>query len=190
MPDRDEVAVKPQLMRAPIRLGKPSRWSAFVLGLAGLGAGSVAVFVTHLEAGPVALLLVGLVLALIGLGGVLPTRIKIGENEAEFQHVIGDALQTLVETARPESKEEVAEVIDRVAEVAPDTASSALSTIAYERLVERMLSRVASDIRDDIPGARFRYQGGLFTRLRKSEELLQLRWLWRMLSAACDSRYA
>jgi hypothetical protein len=52
------------------------------LGLAGLGCGGVAVFTTQLEAGPVALLAVGLVLLLIGVGGRLPNRLKVGETEA------------------------------------------------------------------------------------------------------------
>jgi hypothetical protein len=80
----DEDWDKPQVLRAAVQLTRPMRWAALALGLAGLGAGGAAVFITHLEAGPVALLAAGLVLALIGLGGVMPTRLKIGDNEAEW----------------------------------------------------------------------------------------------------------
>ena len=35
------------------KLSTPTRVAAYALGAAGLGAGGVAVFITHLEAGPV-----------------------------------------------------------------------------------------------------------------------------------------
>jgi tetratricopeptide (TPR) repeat protein len=65
-----------------------SRWwraVAVALGAGGLGAGGVAVFVTKLEAGPVALLVVGFLFIIIGMSGKLPNRLKIGEAEAEWQ---------------------------------------------------------------------------------------------------------
>ncbi len=63
------------------------------LGLIGLGAGGVAVFVTHLEAGPVALLVVGFLFLLIGMSGRMPSRLKIGDNEAAWE----EAVQVFVE---------------------------------------------------------------------------------------------
>lgn len=69
-----------------------SRASAIVLGLIGLAAGDAAVFITHLEAGPVALLAVGLLLLLIGMGRRMPNRLKIGDNEAAW-----DAVEDFVE---------------------------------------------------------------------------------------------
>ena len=67
------------------QLSTPSRITAFTFGIAGLGAGAVAVFVTHLEAGPVALLAVGLIFMIFGLAGTLPTRLKVGDNEAAWE---------------------------------------------------------------------------------------------------------
>lgn len=54
------------------------------MGVAGLGAGGVAVFVTKLEAGPVALLAVGFLFLVVGMSGRLPNRLKIGESEAAW----------------------------------------------------------------------------------------------------------
>jgi hypothetical protein len=48
-----EVKAPRQVARATNKLGMPSRVSAFALGIAALGAGGIAVFITHLEAGPV-----------------------------------------------------------------------------------------------------------------------------------------
>ena len=76
-----------------------ARWAAGVLGLIGLGAGGTAVFVTDLEAGPVALIVVGALLLFIGLAGVMPTRLKIGDNEAEWLREIGESVERIEEKA-------------------------------------------------------------------------------------------
>ena len=60
---------------------------AVALGVAGLGAGGVAVFVTKLEAGPVALLAVGFLFIVVGMSGRLPNRLKIGESEAAWPDI-------------------------------------------------------------------------------------------------------
>ena len=65
-----------------------SRWwraVAVSLGIAGLGAGGIAVFVMKLEAGPVALLAVGFLFLIVGMSGRLPNRLKIGESEAQWE---------------------------------------------------------------------------------------------------------
>jgi hypothetical protein len=51
--------------RKPIRVGEWGRFFGAVLGLIGVAAGGWAVFKTDLEAGPVALLLLGTVFLLI-----------------------------------------------------------------------------------------------------------------------------
>src|SRR5262245_44120960 len=84
---------------ASARLGLLSRIGATIIGLAGLGSGAVAVFVTHLEAGPVGLLAAGFLLLVIGMSGRLPSRLKLGDNEAEWQ----------------EEREAFAEFVERVA---------------------------------------------------------------------------
>lgn len=110
----------------------PSRVTAYALGAASLGAGGVAVFITHVEAGPVALLFVGLIFMIVALSGRLPTRVKIGENEAEWQEVAGDIIETALDSATPSTKAEVAPQLEKLAEVAPRAAAPALSGFAYE----------------------------------------------------------
>src|ERR1700759_1261785 len=98
--DKDVEASK-LAVRSAVNLSKPSRITALALGFSGLGGGGVAVFVTHLEAGPVGLMAVGLIFMIIALGGVLPTRLKIGEGEAEWQAAAGEIIETAVEASSP-----------------------------------------------------------------------------------------
>ncbi len=63
---------------------------------------------------------------LVGLAGKMPTRLKVGDNEAEFleeREAVSGALLQSVESATPGSKAEVADVVQRVAEVAPEVAA-------------------------------------------------------------------
>lgn len=163
---------RPQILRAAVKLSRPMRWTALALGLAGLGAGGTSVFITHVEAGPVALLAVGLVLALVGLAGVLPTRLKVGDNEAEFyqeqQRQVATALKEGVE-ARPavlgvvqepnavtsatlrafqawvSADNDMKGIVERVAEVAPQVAAPAQSALEYERMVGDMAVKILSE---------------------------------------------
>jgi tetratricopeptide (TPR) repeat protein len=71
----------------PVTISRRWRAVAISLGIAGLGAGGTAVFVTKLEAGPVALLTVGFLFLIVGMSGRLPNRLKIGESEAWWQEI-------------------------------------------------------------------------------------------------------
>ena len=87
-------------------------------------------FVTHLEAGPVALLAVGLYLHLIvGLAGTLPTRLKVGDNEAAWE-IERQAVETFVERvadATPVANQrEFLGALSDLAEDAPRIAGPAL----------------------------------------------------------------
>lgn len=75
------------LRRQAVRIQPWARWVAGFLGAAGVGSGGVAVFLTHVEAGPVALIAGGVLFLFLALGGVMPTRLKIGDNEAEWQEI-------------------------------------------------------------------------------------------------------
>jgi hypothetical protein len=140
--------------RDAFKLSTPSRLTAFTLGIAGLGAGGVAVFITHLEAGPAGLLAVGLIFMIIALSGRLPTRLKIGENEAEWQQIAGDIIETALDSATPSTKAELTPQLEELAEVAPRAAAPALSGLAYERLVVSMLNESVATLREDrtLPG--------------------------------------
>ena len=144
----DESTDKPRLVRAAIGLGRPSRCTALVVGLAAMGAGGVAAFRAHLEAPPVALLTAGLILVLVGLAGVMPTRLKVGDNEPEFlQQRLATALKEGVESAPLTTRTSMAgieELLDRIAKVSPEVAAPAQAALEYERLVQGMASRLMS----------------------------------------------
>lgn len=144
----DDSTDKPRLVRAAIGLGRPSRCTALVVGLAAMGAGGVAAFRAHLEAPPVALLTAGLILVLVGLAGVMPTRLKVGDNEPEFlQQRLATALKEGVESAPLTTRTSMAgieELLDRIAKVSPEVAAPAQAALEYERLVQGMASRLMS----------------------------------------------
>jgi len=72
-----------------------ARWVAGLLGLAGVGSGGVAVFVTRVEAGPVALIAGGVLFVFMSLSGVMPTRVKIGDAEAEWQREVEESVERI-----------------------------------------------------------------------------------------------
>src|SRR4051794_5360889 len=102
------------MRKPPQLLGKSQRAAAWVLGLGGLGSGGTAVFVTDSEAGPVALLVVGLILVLVAVGGRLPTRLKFGDNEAAWDAVEEYVTVTVTDAPPPERKAQ----LDRLTELA------------------------------------------------------------------------
>jgi hypothetical protein len=119
------------------------------LGLAGLGAGSAAVFVTHLEAGPVALLAVGLVLLLVGAGGRLPSRLKFGENEATWD-AVEEFVERVVEGVSPEQRPGLVEALNDLREAAPAAAAAGLGAVSggveYERLITDLVMQAVMEI--------------------------------------------
>lgn len=119
------------------------------LGLVGLGSGGLAVFVTRLEAGPVALLAVGLVLLLIGVGGRLPNRLKVGENEAAWEAVEG-FISRVADEVPIEQTPQLVEALNRLAAAAPSVAAAGLGAVTermtYERMIRDMLSEAVRDV--------------------------------------------
>jgi hypothetical protein len=136
-----------QTRSASFTINRWYRAAAVLLGLGGLGSGGIAVFVTHLEAGPVALLLVGLVLLMIGMGGRLPSRIKIGDNEAAWE-AVGDFVERVADGTPKEARLELVDALNELAAVAPDVAAVGLSTVAYKTQVVDMIHGVISTIPD------------------------------------------
>jgi len=114
-----------------------------VLGLIGLGAGGVAVFVTNLEAGPVALIAAGLLLLLIGMGGRMPSRLKVGDNEAEWLEAVGQAFDSVIDAVPPENLPKVEEAISELSIVAPRISWRARERVARESI---LLSRLHSSV--------------------------------------------
>ena len=79
-----------------------------------------------------ALLAVGLIFMIIALSGRLPTRLRIGDNEAEWQDFAGEVIETALDAASPSARAELVPQLEELAEVAPRAAAPALSGIAYD----------------------------------------------------------
>jgi hypothetical protein len=129
------------IRRQAIKLRLWARWAAGFLGLVGLGSGGTAVYVTHIEAGPVALIAVGAVFMLVALAGVLPTRLKVGDNEAEWVEV-GVAVAAVVESASAQDKSQLVTNLGRLAGIAPSAAAPALAAFDYEDFIENLIGEV------------------------------------------------
>ena len=149
-----DVEARRRTTRAANQLGTRSRVAAFALGIAGLGAGAVAVFVTHLEAGPVALLAVGLIFMIVGLAGTLPTRLKVGDNEAAWE-IERQAVETFVERVAEvtpvANQREFLGALGDLAEDAPEVAARGISAFAYEQQLRAELEEVVRDLEHSFP---------------------------------------
>lgn len=115
-----------------------------MLGLASLGAGAFAVFDTHLEAGPVALLALGLILILITMAGRLPSRLKAGDFEAAFEEKVSDFVETAISEATPEARPRLVEALEPIAEVLPRGALSAANSYIYENMINGIIFSIIS----------------------------------------------
>ena len=82
-----------------IELAPWGRWVSAALGLAGVAAGGAAVFLTHVEAGPVALIAGGVLFLFMALGGVLPTHLRFGQTEAKFLREVKESRIRVEQTA-------------------------------------------------------------------------------------------
>jgi hypothetical protein len=133
--------------RRPVVLSAWARWTSGVVGAAGLGLGATAAFTRNLEAPPVALMAIGGVFLLVGLAGVMPTRLKIGDNEAEWQlDEYRDLVAEFVDDVTPVEQQRI---VERLAYIDPAAAASAMSGMTYERTILGMLQEVV-EARGDI----------------------------------------
>ncbi|MFL6139664.1 MAG: hypothetical protein ACJ74O_17950 [Frankiaceae bacterium] len=73
-------------------LSRRERFVAASIGVACAGAGGVAVFVSDNELGSAGLLIVGAVFLLMGTGAMVPTRLRVGDQEVHLERL---AVQTL-----------------------------------------------------------------------------------------------
>jgi hypothetical protein len=136
------------------QLSTPSRITAFTFGIAGLGAGAVAVFVTHLEAGPVALLAVGLIFMIVGLAGTLPTRLKVGDNEAAWElerQAVETFVERVAEVTPVANQREFLGALGELAEDAPEVAARGISAFAYEQQLRAELEEVVRELEHSFP---------------------------------------
>lgn len=82
-------------------------------------------------------------LLLVGIGGRLPSRLRVGDNEAAWD-AVETFVERLAEDAAPSGRPELLEALDGLAEAAPQLAGSAISAIAHGNLIFEMLSAVVT----------------------------------------------
>ena len=123
-----------------IRLKPWSQWLCGLVGVGGIAAGAVAVFVTKVEAGPVALMALGAIFLVTGISGVLPTNLKLGAYEAGWS----ERLQRMEDLGSQIGSALIADditneaVLTRTASLPSETRSS----------LSAMVSTLSSDVRD------------------------------------------
>jgi hypothetical protein len=125
------------------------RASAAALGLAGMGSGAVAVYVTRVEAGPVMLILAGLISFLVGASGRIPS-LRSADIEADYDVAVRDFVTKLSDDVPVERTPELVDALGDLAQVAPRAAAAALGTVtdrtAYEYLVKTLLTDIAGEL--------------------------------------------
>jgi hypothetical protein len=120
----DDAAPGQRSQRRAVKINPWARCAASAIGLAGVGSGGAAVFITHVEAGPVALIATGVLFLFVALGGVMPTRLRVGDNEAEWISEIEEAAVAVAVSAVIDDKAELAASIGRLGDLAPSLATS------------------------------------------------------------------
>jgi hypothetical protein len=122
------------------------------LGFAGLAAGGVAVFVTHLEADPVGLMAVGLIFMIIALGECCPGGSRSARTKPHGE-VERQAVETFVERVAQvtpaANQHEFLGALSDLAEDAPRVADPVFSAFAYERLVVSILDDAIDTLSED-----------------------------------------
>jgi len=146
MPNENTSAIRYQ--RQAIKLSSWSRFGAAALGLAGVGSGGVAVFIAHVEAGPVALIAAGTLFLLIAMGGIMPTRLKVGDNEAEWINELQDAASAVAINAATGDRDNLSASLDKLNGLSPSLANSMAALIHTARCYG--LIEMATDGRDDV----------------------------------------
>ena len=131
------------------------RWSASLIGLTGIGAGGVGVFLSDNQAGTTAILLLGAVFLLMGVQGT--AIIKAGKESVELERrsqarKLTDRAEELVEEKKPDA---AAELVEAAKAVDPSLKHDAnlrhLSGEIYERQVLDAIQRTVQTISASAP---------------------------------------
>lgn len=128
-------------------LSPTSRVVAGLVGAGGLGAGTFAVFTRDVEAGPVALLAIGAFFGLLSAVGVMPSRLRIGENEAEWPaqktRAVAGFVEASIEDAGPAKKPELIAEAEDLLKRFPELNHSGLAGVLHEERVAEVLNRLS-----------------------------------------------
>lgn len=90
------------------------------------------------------------------LMGYLPTRVKFGDNEAEWLTWVGEAVAEVADSVPNENRADAAAALESIARTTPEVAAPAIAAGAYGEMVLAMLSRAvyAYSIRSGKPPLR------------------------------------
>jgi hypothetical protein len=86
---------------------------------------------------------VGLVFLLIGMSGRMPTRIKVGDNEAAWE-AVQEFVERVADEVSDEARPELLDAIGDLAEAAPRAAAASFRFVLYEALIMMMLRELAT----------------------------------------------
>jgi hypothetical protein len=131
-----------------------------------VGSGGTAVFVTNAEAGPVALITAGVLFLLVAIGGVMPTRLKVGDNEAEWTHEIREAAEAVTLSAAAYDQNKLNTSLGRLNDLSPPLASSIATLIHIARSFS--LIEQATDGRHDVDFSTVAHDGAVYMILEAS----------------------
>ncbi|WP_433019936.1 hypothetical protein [Kribbella sp. CA-294648] len=134
---------QPSPRRRAVKLDPLARWLTGLVGAVLLSAGGTATFTRDVEAGPVALIVSGSLFVLIGIAGVMPTRLKVGESEAEWVEIVGEAIEAVIEAVPPDARVRVDDAMQELYVFAPEVAQVVHQARAGEYV---LLSRLASSV--------------------------------------------
>lgn len=154
MPDKraapSDGSDEPQ--RDSIEIHAAWRWVAAALGATGLGAGGAAVFITHLEAGPVAIIVVGVLFSIVAMGGRLPWQIEIAGNKIHMGREMAAARHAVVERFAEADPEQPStqRALKQLASDAPSIAAEASELVGYKRMVLTALNESAERLNAQI----------------------------------------
>jgi tetratricopeptide (TPR) repeat protein len=136
--------------REPVAISRRSRWAIGAAGVSSYVTGCVAVFTRANEAGPVALIAVGAVLFLLGVVGTLPTRLKWGDSEAQWQLEIAESVEQV-----DRATDEIGALLDRKGATLGALLAGEATTLADQSdETARQVQALERDIR------RLRHTGG------------------------------
>ncbi len=113
-------------------LGRIERLVAAAIGTLAATAGAIAVFISQNGIGATALLGIGTLFLLASIFALVPTRLRVGEQEVEFQRAAAGTVRRLLIEAEPEVKEEVRQTLDEKTVKAQDRHNS------HEDVLERL----------------------------------------------------
>lgn len=139
----------PTSKRASNTLTDLEALGAGILGLAFFTIGTIAVFRVDKEAGPVALLGLGLVLFVIGLARQMPTKLGAGTAAIEFPaQAVGEAFAEVAGQLPDSDRDGVARGLDQLRQVSPEAAAIATDGLNWENVIRRMLDEAIDTIND------------------------------------------